>query len=71
MQKDKTMAEEEKTTKKPEETKPLTNTDILASHGLVEIYDPSIGAYRQVPKEEAEKMVEKLEEIKKAMEGEK
>ncbi len=57
--------------KKQETKKPLTNKDILESHGLVEIYDPSIGAYRQVPKEEAEKMVEKLEEIKKAMEGNK
>jgi hypothetical protein len=57
--------------KKQETKKVLTNKDILESHGLVEIYDPSIGAYRQVPKEEAEKMVEKLEEIKKAMEGNK
>ncbi len=57
--------------KKQETKKVLTNKDILESHGLVEIYDPSVGAYRQVPKEEAEKMVEKLEEIKKAMEGNK
>lgn len=54
--------------KKEEQKKVLTNKDILESQGLVEIYDPSVGAYRQVPKEEAEKMVEKLEEIKKAME---
>lgn len=58
-------------TKKETPKKPLTNQDILESQGLVEIYDPSVGAYRQVPKEEAEKMVAKLEEIKKAMEGKK
>ena len=57
--------------KKSESKKVLTNKDILESQGLVEIYDPSVGAYRQVPKEEAEKMVAKLEEIKKAMEGNK
>lgn len=57
--------------KKEEQKKVLTNKDILESQGLVEIYDPSVGAYRQVPKEEAEKMVAKLEEIKKAMEGNK
>lgn len=54
-----------------EEPKVLTNKDILESQGLVEIYDPSVGAYRQVRKEEAEKMIEKLEEIKKAMEADK
>lgn len=59
------------TVKKEEQKKVLTNKDILESQGLVEIYDPSVGAYRQVPKEEAEKMVEKLEEIKRAMEGKK
>lgn len=53
------------------EPKKLTNTDILESQGLVEIYDPAVGAYRQVPKEEAEKMVENLEKIKKSMEGKK
>lgn len=57
--------------KKSETKKVLTNQDILESQGLVEIYDPAIGAYRQVLKEEAEKMVTKLEEIKKAMEGKK
>ena len=42
--------------KKSEAKKVLTNKDILESQGLVEIYDPAVGAYRQVPKEEAEKM---------------
>lgn len=56
---------------KKETKKVLTNKDILESQGLVEIYDPAVGAYRQVPKEEAERMVAKLEEIKKAMEGNK
>lgn len=65
------MAEEQGKIKKADEAKVLTNTDVLESHGLVEIYDPSLGAYRQVPKEEAEKMVAKLGEIKKAMEGKK
>lgn len=51
------------------EVKPLTNIDILASHNLVEIYDATVGAYRQVPKEQAEKMVENLEQLKAAMEG--
>ncbi len=57
--------------KKSEAKKVLTNKDILESQGLVEIYDPAVGAYRQVPREEAERMVAKLEEIKKAMEGKK
>jgi hypothetical protein len=56
---------------KQNKPKPLTNTDILASQGLVEIYDPAVGAYRQVPKEEAEKMVANLKKIKAAMEGKK
>lgn len=51
--------------------KPLTNTDILYSQGLVEIYDPTIDAYRQVPKEQAEKYIENLEKIKASMEGSK
>lgn len=51
--------------------KPLTNKDILESQGLVEIYDPTVGAYRQVSKEEAERMVAELERIKKAMQGKK
>ena len=53
------------------EKKILANKDILESQGLVEIYDPSVGAYRQVKKEEAEKMIANLEELKKSMEGEK
>ena len=53
------------------EPKKLTNTDILESQGLVEIYDPAVGAYRQVSKVEAEKMVESLEKIKASMEGKK
>lgn len=65
------MENKQKKQEEQESAKVLTNKDILESHGLVEIYDPSIGAYRQVPKEEAEKMVAKLEEIKKAMEGNK
>ncbi len=43
----------------------------MESHGLVEIYDPTVGAYRQVPKEEAERMVANLEKIKASMEGKK
>jgi len=49
----------------------LSNKDILESQGLVEIYDPSVGAYRQVAKEEAKRMVENLEKIKASMEGKK
>jgi hypothetical protein len=56
---------------KVDKPQPLTNKDILESHGLVEIYDPTVGAYRQVPKEEAERMVENLEKIKASMEGKK
>lgn len=51
--------------------KTLTNRDILESQGLVEIYDPSVGAYRQVPREEAQRMVEELERVKASMKGEK
>lgn len=50
-----------------EEQKPLTNKDVLASKGLVEIYDPSVGAYRQVKKEDAEKLLANLEELKKSL----
>ncbi len=53
---------------KQKEKKVLTNKDILESQGLVEIYDPSVGAYRQVAKEEAEKMIANLEELKKVVE---
>jgi hypothetical protein len=53
------------------EPKVLSNKDILESQGLVEIYDPSVGAYRQVAKEEAKRMVENLEKIKASMEGKK
>ncbi len=52
--------------KKP---KPLTNADIMESYGLVQIYDATVGAYRQVPREEAERMVAALEETKKSLEG--
>ncbi len=52
-------------------TQVLTNKDILESQGLVEIYDPRVGAYCQVKKEDAEKMVAELEKIKKAIEGKK
>ena len=50
------------------EQRPLTNKDVLASKGLVEIYDPSVGAYRQVKKVDAEKMLANLEELKKSLE---
>jgi hypothetical protein len=60
-----------KDTPQPDTPKVLTNRDILESQGLVEIYDPAVGAYRQVPKEEAERMVAELERIKAAMEGNK
>ncbi len=56
---------------KVDKPKVLTNTDILESQGLVEIYDPTVDAYRQVPKAQAEKMVENLQKIKAAMGGKK
>lgn len=53
-----------------EETpKVLTNIDVLRSHGLVEIYDPSVAAFRQVKIADAKKMVENLEDIKKQLEN--
>ncbi len=52
-----------------QQPQPLTNKDVLASYGLVQIYDATVGAYRQVPREEAERMVAALEETKKALEG--
>ncbi len=48
--------------------KVLTNKDILASQGLVEIYDPTVGAKRQVSISEAKRMVEQLEAVKKELE---
>lgn len=54
---------------KAEEIKPLTNVDVLASQGLVEIYDAKDGAYRQVTKEEAEKMLESLEKLRSSIGG--
>lgn len=47
--------------------KKLTNEDILASQGLVEIYDPAVDAYRQVPKEQAERMVANMDKVKKSL----
>jgi hypothetical protein len=52
-----------------EEQKQLTNKDILASKGLVEIYDPAVGAYRQVKKEDAEKLLANLKELEKSLKG--
>lgn len=49
--------------------KVLTNKDILASQGLIEIYDPTVGAKRQLPKEEALKLIESLEQLKQQVEG--
>ena len=46
---------------------PLTNADILESQGLVQIYDATVGAYRQVTREEAEKQLESLEQLKKTL----
>lgn len=50
-----------------DQKKVLTNKDVLESQGLVEIYDPTVGAKRQVKKEEALKMIEALENIKNSM----
>lgn len=43
------------------EKKVLTNADALESEGMAEIYDATVDAYRQVPKEHAEKMRQKFE----------
>ncbi|MDQ3098881.1 MAG: hypothetical protein M3Q44_03985 [bacterium] len=52
-----------------QQPKVLTNKDILASQGLIEIYDPTVGAKRQLPKEEAKKLIESLEQLKQQVEG--
>lgn len=51
----------------PVEPKRLTGADVLASYGLVEIYDARLGAYCQVKKEDAEKMLQSLEVLKAAL----
>ncbi len=63
------MPKQIKSDKSEQKPQPLTNQDILESYGLVQIYDATVGAYRQVPREEAERMVAALEENKKALEG--
>ncbi len=63
------MLKQTKSDKSEQKPQPLTNQDILESYGLVQIYDATVGAYRQVPREEAERMVAALEETKKALEG--
>ncbi|MDP9355853.1 MAG: hypothetical protein M3R02_11355 [Chloroflexota bacterium] len=63
------MPKQIKSDKSEQKPQPLTNQDILESYGLVQIYDATVGAYRQVPREEAERMVAALEETKKALEG--
>ena len=50
-----------------EEPKKLTGADVLASYGLVEIYDARLGAFCQVKKKEAEKMLQSLEALKTAL----
>lgn len=50
-----------------EEPKKLTGADVLASYGLVEIYDARLGAFCQVKKEDAEKMLQSLEALKTAL----
>lgn len=47
-----------------EEPKKLTGADVLASYGLVEIYDARLGAFCQVKKENAERMLQSLEALK-------
>ncbi len=63
------MSKSSKASKSEAQPQPLSNKDILESYGLVQIYDATVGAYRQVPREEAERMVAALEETKKALEG--
>ncbi len=63
------MPKQSKSDKSEQKPQPLTNKDLLESYGLVQIYDATVGAYRQVKREEAERMVAALEENKKALEG--
>ncbi len=48
--------------------KPLTNADILASQGLVEIVNPD-GSRSQVKISEAKNMISGLENLKKQLKG--
>lgn len=50
-----------------EESKKLTGADVLASYGLVEIYDARLGAFCQVKKEDAQKMLESLDSLRTAL----
>src|SRR5579871_464331 len=49
------------------EPKKLTGADVLASYGLVEIYDARLGAFCQVKKEDAQKMLESLDSLRIAL----
>lgn len=49
--------------------KELTNADVLLAQGLVEIYDPAVQAYRQVPVIDAKRMIEANKELAKSLKG--
>ncbi len=51
----------------PAQPKILTGADVLASYGLVEIYDARLGAFCQVKKEDAQKMLESLDSLRTAL----
>ncbi len=50
-----------------QEPKKLTGADVLASYGLVEIYDARLGAFCQVKKEDAQKMLDSLDSLRTAL----
>jgi hypothetical protein len=45
----------------------LTNADLLALNGQVQIYDPAAEAYRTIPVEDAEKFVQSTQALAEAL----